>query len=416
MAMVDSGIPELSSTMNVPPYESYDRMREEPVRWDESMDGWVVSSYELCKEVLRGDTTISRHINQDSREVAARITGAPHHLNFLMGDEHRRVHQWWLRLFSPTQVERYRESVVKPVVAATVDRFAGLGEADLITDFAGRIPVRVIAGAMGMPWDDDEWFARIKALVDRMGRFFDLRPGDDPSDSIRAGEEVTAMLLPFVRERRGSDGADPISVAWREWPDLLPDWSEADVVGSVQTIFLAGSHTTSHAIANAAQLLLTQPEIAARVRADKSLEPAFVEESLRLLGPAHFRMRRANEDFEVGGVTIHKDDKILPLLAAADRDPSQYPHPHDFALDRRALRDHIAFNFGPRTCVGAALARLEIHESVHALLHRLPNLRLDPDAPTPAQEGFCLRSYTPLRAKFDLPPGSCPVQPDLAHA
>ena len=414
--MVDSGIPELLSTMSVPPYESYDRMREEPVRWDKSVDGWVVSSYELCKEVLRGDTTTCRHINQDIRDVATRIFAAPHHLNFLMGEEHRRVHQWWLRLFSPTRVKHYHESVVKPVVAATVDRFAGLGEADLITDFAGRIPVRVLAGMMGMPWDDDEWFTRLKALLDRMGSFFDLRPGDDGSDSIRASEEVTAMLLPFIRERRGSDGSDPISVAWREWPDLLPDWSEADVVGSVQTMFLAGSHTTSHGIANAAYLLLTHPEVAEAVRADESLESAFVEESLRLLGPAHFRVRKANEDFEAGGVTIHKDDRILPLLASGDRDPGKYPHPDDFALGRRALRDHIAFNFGPRTCVGAALARLEIHESARALLHRLPNLRLDPDAPTPALEGFGLRSYTPLRARFDLPSEPHQLHPDLARA
>jgi cytochrome P450 len=406
--MVDSGVPELSSTMDVPPYDSYERMREEPVRWDESMGGWVISSYDLCKQVLRGEHTFVRHADIDNREVVARVTGAPRLINFVAGDDHRRLHQWWLRLFSPTRVERYRESVIKPVVTATVDRFVALGEADLVTDFAARIPARVIAGVAGLPWEDDEWFRRLKALLDRVGHFFDRRPGDDGSDSIRASEEVTAMLLPIIRERRGGEGDDPISIAWREGPDVLPDWSESDVVGMVRTMFLAGADTTSHGIANAAQLLLTRPEIAARVRADESLEPAFVEESLRLLGPAHFRVRKANEDFEAGGVTIHKDEMIVPLLAAADRDPGKYPCPHDFALERRALRDHVAFNFGPRTCVGAALARSEIQESAHALLHRLPNLRLDPDAPTPVHKGFALRSYSPLRVTFDVPSGSRP--------
>jgi cytochrome P450 len=402
--------------MNLPPYEAYERMLEEPVRWDESVDGWVVSGYGVLKEVLRGDYTFIRHIDFDQRELVAKVVAGDRHLNFLVGDDHRRVHQWWLRLFSPMRVERYRETVVNPIVSATVDRFVAAGEVDLVADFAGRIPVRVIAGIMGLPWDDDEWFRRLKALLDRVGHFFDRRPGDDGSDSIRAAEEVSSMLLPTIRERRGGDGDDPISIAWREGPELLPDWSEADVLGMVQTMFLAGTHTTSAAIANAAELLLTRPEVAARVRADESLESAFVEESLRLLGPAHFRMRRANEDFQAGGVTIHKDDKILPLIAAANRDPGKYPDPHNFALDRRALRDHVAFNFGPRTCVGAALARLEIHESVHALLRRLPNLRLAPDGPAPVLEGFGLRSYTPLRAAFDVPSGPRPVQPDLAHA
>jgi len=406
VAMEDSAIPDLSSTMNLPPYEAYDRMREEPVRWDESVDGWVVTGYAVVKDVLRGDYTFIRHIDFDNRKFVAKVVAGDRHLNFLVGDEHRRMHQWWLRLFSPTRMERYRETVVKPIVAATVDRFVAAGEVDLVTDFAGRIPVRVIAGIMGLPWDDDEWFRRMKELLDRVGHFFDRVPGDDGSDSIRAAEEASSMLLPTIRERRAGDGDDPISIAWREGPELLPNWSEADVLGMVQTMFLAGTHTTSHAIANAADLLLTRPETAAQVRADESLEAAFVEESLRLLGPAHFRMRRANEDFLAGGVTIRKNDKILPLIAAANRDPAKYPNPHDFALDRRALRDHVAFNFGPRACVGQALARLEIHESVHAMLHRLPNLRLAPGAPTPEMEGFGLRSYTPLQAVFDVPAAS----------
>src|ERR1700758_655233 len=152
-------------------------MGEEPVRWDESMGGWVISSYDLCKQVLRGEHTFVRHADIDNREVVARVTGAPRLINFVAGDDHRRLHQWWLRLFSPTQVERYRESVIKPVVTATVDRFVALGEADLVTDFAARIPARVIAGVAGLPWEDDEWFRRLKALLDRVGHFFDRRPG-----------------------------------------------------------------------------------------------------------------------------------------------------------------------------------------------------------------------------------------------
>jgi cytochrome P450 len=405
MSAVRTDMPDLWSTRDAPPFESYDQMRAEPVRWDESVDGWVVTNYDLCRQVLRGDATIFRTLNLDNREITDKVTANPRGLTNLMGDEHRRVHQWWLRLFSPPQVERYRETVIKPVVAATVDQFASLGQAELFAEFAKRIPIRVIAALMEMPWDDDEWFTRLASLFDRVGQFFDLRPGDDGSDSIRASEEITAMLLPFVQERRDSDGTDLISVAWREGPGLLPDWSERDVVGMVQTFFLAGGHTTTAGITNAAQLILTRPEIAAQIRATESLESPFVEETLRLLGPAHFSARKANEDVELGGVTIHRDQRVMSVLAAADRDPAKYDHPHDFELDRRAMRDHVAFNYGPRACPGAALARAEIRESVHALLHRLPNLRLDPAAPAPALSGFRLRWYRPLQVKFDIPSG-----------
>jgi cytochrome P450 len=400
--MTNIEIPAMRSTDNAPPFASYDLMRQEPVRWDESVDAWVVTSHDLCKQVLRGDETFLRTVNLDNRAIADQVTANPRGLTNLMGDGHRRAHQWWLRLFSPARMDGYRE-LAKPVIAATVDRFIASGEADLVADFAKRIPVRVIAALMQMPWDDDEWFDRLVALLDRVSVFFDMRPGDDPSDAIQASGEVTPMLLPFIRDRRGSDGSDMISVSWREGPDLFEDWSETDVVGMVQTMFLAGGHTTAGGITNASHLLLTRPEIASQIRADASLEAAFVEESLRLMGTAHFRARRANEDFEVGDVKVRKDDRILTVLAAADRDPSKYDHPNDFEMDRRALRDHIAFNFGPRSCVGAALARMEIRESVHALLHRLPHLRLNPDAPPPALQGFALRAYGSLPVRFDTP-------------
>jgi cytochrome P450 len=102
-------------------------------------------------------------------------------------------------------------------------------------------------------------------------------------------------------------------------------------------------------------------------------------------------------------VTIRQDDQVRAVLAAADRDPAKYQQPQDFEMDRRALRDHIAFNYGPRVCVGAALAGAEIQESVHAVLHRLSNVRLDPKAPAPVLTGFALRSYSSLHVKFDAP-------------
>jgi cytochrome P450 len=400
MTQVQPDIPGLWSTKDIQPFASYDRMRDEPVRWDQSVDGWVVTSYDLCRQVLRGDETSLRTLNLDNREVADKVTANPRGLTNLMGEEHRRVHQWWLRLLSPTQVEGYRTSRISLVINQTIDRFIQQGEADLVADYAKRIPIRVIAALMDMLWHD--WCTRIVTSLDRVSRFFDRRPGDDASDSILASQAVTSMLLPYVRQRRGGEGSDMISIAWREGPNLLPDWGERDVTGMIQTMFLAGSHTTTGGITNAAPLLLTRPEVAASLRDDESLVPAFVEECLRLMGPAQIRAREANHDFEVG-VTIRQDDQVWAVLASADRDPAKYQQPQDFEMDRRALRDHIAFNYGPRTCVGAALARAEIQESVQAVLHRLSNVRVDPNAPAPVLTGFALRSYSSLRVKFDAP-------------
>jgi hypothetical protein len=106
-----------------------------------------------------------------------------------------------------------------------------------------------------------------------------------------------------------------------------------------------------------------------------------------LYGPVQFRSRKANRDFEVGGVRIRKDQFVVPLLAAAGRDPGKYRCPNDVDFGRAAFRDHLSFDFGPRACVGAAFARAELRESVTAVLERLPGLRLAPPLPHPSTAG-----------------------------
>jgi len=126
----------------------------------------------------------------------------------------------------------------------------------------------------------------------------------------------------------------------------------------------------------------------------------FVEEALRLFGAVHFRPRVANQDVELAGEAIKKDDHLLCVNLSANRDPARYGCPHAVKMDRASPRDHLAFHSGPRTCIGAALARAELQEAVRAVLDRLPDLRPDPSAEPPTFKGFLMRSYRPLHALF----------------
>jgi cytochrome P450 len=181
----------------------------------------------------------------------------------------------------------------------------------------------------------------------------------------------------------------------------MPDWGIEDMNAWVATTFFAGTDTTTHAITNAIYLLAQSSELqnALRVGGAERVEQ-FTEEVLRLYPSAHFTRRKANEDFKLGGIEIKKDDLMLMVNAAANRDTSRYKSPHKVDMDRDGLRNHLAFSIGPRTCSGAALARGEIQESIARVLDRLPNLRLDPHAEEPRLHGFLFRSYQPLHVVF----------------
>lgn len=134
------------------PYPVYEELRGCPVQWDEGMQAWIVSSFEGCKHVLRNDEGIYRHPFMDmDAETFIAISGGPRDIKFLTGDEHHRMHHWYLRVFSPRLVEEWRPKLIREVVVQTFDRIAGAGRADLSAALSDRIPVRVLTGLMGSP-------------------------------------------------------------------------------------------------------------------------------------------------------------------------------------------------------------------------------------------------------------------------
>ncbi len=193
-------------------------------------------------------------------------------------------------------------------------------------------------------------------------------------------ESVSTMQGQTILQRVAAD--KHLKVGVLAGPTLIPDWGVRDVQSTVRH-------------------MMTEIGLTDRLRAggDKAVR-AFVEESLRSYGPVHYRSRLANRDLTVAGTLVRRDEAVVSVQSAANRDPKRYKCPVEIDLERPNPRDHIAFNFGPRTCVGANLARIELQESVRAFLDRVPDLRIDPKALQPKFGGVQLRDFRPLHALF----------------
>jgi cytochrome P450 len=223
--------------------------------------------------------------------------------------------------------------------------------------------------------------------------------GEDPEiveAATIAARASVQDLLPTVRARRDQPADDLISELWRVGPTILPDWSEEDVLDQCRVLFEAGSETTSHLIGTCVALLAADEALEQRVRSEDGALIRLVEEALRLWTVVHMRVRVAREDVELGGVTIRAGERVHPVNASANRDPARYPRPDQLDIDRAGYASHLAFNVGPRHCVGAALARMEAAEALEAILARVPRVHLDPGREQPRYLGFVARSFRPL--------------------
>ena len=94
---------------------------------------------------------------------------------------------------------------------------------------------------------------------------------------------------------------------------------------------------------------------------------------LRHNGPVQLLMRRSTAVREIGGVEIPAGAMVIPILGSANRDERRFRDPDRFDLLRED-RSHLGFGHGVHYCLGASLARLEVHETVDALLDVLGEL------------------------------------------
>jgi hypothetical protein len=127
--------------------------------------------------------------------------------------------------------------------------------------------------------------------------------------------------------------------------------------------------------------LAHNPAQFAALRADPAKARAAFEEAVRLETPVQTFFRTTARETAFGGATIAEGEKVLMLLAAANRDPRKWPDPGRYDIDR-STAGHVGFGAGVHMCVGALLARLEGEALLGALARRIA--RIEPDGePTP---------------------------------
>ena len=182
-------------------------------------------------------------------------------------------------------------------------------------------------------------------------------------------------LVPIVQRRRAeaADGTLPIVdslIGYRQ-----PDGSElSDTEAAIQLlgVFIGGTETVPKIVAHGLWELSGRPDQMAAVRADLEANvPVARDEMIRYCAPAQWFARTVRKPYPIHGTTINPGQRIITLLASANRDEREYPDPDEFIWNRPIARS-LAFGRGQHFCLGFHLARLEIAVLVQEWLKRVP--------------------------------------------
>lgn len=291
------------------------------------------------------------------------------------GQQHQRLRRLVASAFSPRTVDRLRKSIVGHL-ADLIDPVIGRGHGELVEEMCKPLAIVTLCDLIGVPREDIPSFQH---WAGGLGLAFGVLTPDAlrvVEESLEGISEYADLLIHRRRAHPGDDLISELIRAEEEGERLTTEELQA----TVANLLFAGYDTTYRQISLALLCLARNPGARGLLAEDPALGGAYAEEALRVEPIAHSTVRIAVADTEVNGISIAAGSMVEPMIAAANRDPSLFEDPDQFLPGRDGPRV-LSFGHGIHTCLGAALARLEVAEAMVAVATRLRawNIEVDPD-------------------------------------
>ena len=406
----------------VDPYPYFEALRDEcPVRREPHHDVVMITGYEEAVSVYNDTDTFSSCLS-----VTGPFPGFPvpiegddlteliekHRDELPMSDQlptldppvHTDHRALLMRLITPKRLSENQEFMWR-LADRQLDSFLAGDQGEYIAGFASPFALLVIADLLGVPEQDHPRFE--EALLGGAHPRGAVGSTEDEAMAHTPLEYLYERFTEYVEDRRQHPREDVLTgLASATFPDgSTPE--VIDVVRVAANLFAAGQETTVRLLSSAVKLIAEDPELQARLRADRERIPNFIEETLRMESPVKGDFRLSRFPTTLAGVDLPAGTTVMLVNAAANRDPRNFEDPATFRIDRPNARTHLSFGRGVHTCPGAPLARAEARVSLERLLDRTADIRISEAHHGPPEDRryryvptFILRGLTKLHLEF----------------
>lgn len=354
------------------------RQPDEWVDFDPKIGVWRVFGYPEALQVFSDHKTFS---SNTGRVTPMEVPFAEANLVEMDPPRHGKLRKLVIHAFTPRMVANL-ENRVTELTHELLDATEGCDRIEFVNDLAYPLPVIVITELLGVPTSDRHLFKQwVDGMMQQSTEFSFAEPTEQQEREMRYAMKQMQHLVDYMcehaAERRKKPGHDLLSKLVEAEVDGQR-LSDTEVAIFANSLLVNGHSTTTMVLGNTVLCLDAHPDAREIVRADRSMVPAAIEESLRFLTPAPVLGRATNSETRLGSTTIPADQIVQVWVGVANRDPRQFDRPEVFDIFRDP-NPHLTFGRGIHFCIGAPLARLESRIVMNILLDRFPNLHTDPD-------------------------------------
>jgi cytochrome P450 len=339
-------------------------------------------------------------VRSSDPDVAAVLEkGWPQRDTLLTADppDHTRFRKLVNLAFSMKRVDAL-EAHIRSIATSLIEACVAQGECDFVSAFAMPLPVQMITEQIGIDRTD---FATVKrwsdAFADRLGGMI------SKERELECAAEVVEFqhaMKAKIDARRAQPCDDLLSDLVNAQVDGERPLDDSELLSILQQLMVAGNETTTSSLAGGLVQLIRNPDQAAKVRANPALIRNMVEEILRTESPTAGLWRVVKRDCELGGVPLKAGTMLMLRFAAANRDPTRFPDPDVFDVERKNANSHLAFGRGIHMCVGNMLSRKELAVAFELLLDRLDQIEIVDGAALTYPPNMLLRGLSALPIRF----------------
>lgn len=389
------------------PYPIYQYLREDdPLHWSD-LGIWVLTRYEDCRSVLvdknfgQGDfvKNIQLFYGPDF-DVLSHSSYAWLSRAFVMQDppDHTRLRGLIASALSLKRI-RMMEPRIRILAKRLLEAYRTGDNDNFIFEFAYKFPTLVMCDMLGMNEDEysSDVLLSLNQAIAESFIVFETR-ALSAQELFKADEQMTYLMKFFgdLFESRRRNPRDDLTTALVHAQDgehgaLTSEELATSVIG----LFGAGFETTAHMIGNGIFCLGEHPDQQKILIDSPDIACDAVEEILRYESSLQATYRTALVDREIDGQRIKQGERVLTIVAAANRDRDVFTNPEDFDIAPRSEKS-LTFGGGIHFCIGAALARLEGKVFLEELVANYPKFTVDVESAR-LRNAFLFRGYEYLR-------------------